>query len=344
MWLNMLHNQQIRQMRLAAQKILSDLGLSAANIQVSVLKGGNNRVYKVSAADKSYILKQYFRSDSDTRNRLAAEFSFLTYAQECRIRSIPLPVSCDTSADLGFYEFIEGTKLNPGEVEKEHVCQCFEFISILNQKKFRKLKAAASLPLASDACLSVKDHIYGVNSRVKTFLEMDVRDDVDREARVFMSSSLFPAWKSIRESLNVFSTEEKTLKKTDLIISPSDFGFHNAILKKDQALIFIDFEYAGWDDPAKLICDFFCQPQVPVPFQHINNFINSVNEALNPDYDLEMKIKYLMPLHRMKWCCIMLNDFLQTDGKRKQFASMNKDNRIKQLEKAVAYAKEHRIL
>ena len=25
---------------------------------------------------------------------------------------------------------------------------------------------------------------------------------------------------------------------------------------------FIDFEYAGWDDPSKLICDFFCQPAV----------------------------------------------------------------------------------
>ena len=42
-------------------------------------------------------------------------------------------------------------------------------------------------------------------------------------------------------------------------MSPSDFGFHN-VIKKDDFLYFIDFEYAGLDDPVKLICDFYCQP------------------------------------------------------------------------------------
>ena len=40
------------------------------------------------------------------------------------------------------------------------------------------------------------------------------------------------------------------------ILSPSDFGLHNTISKKNK-LYFFDFEYFGWDDPIKLICDFF---------------------------------------------------------------------------------------
>ena len=32
---------------------------------------------------------------------------------------------------------------------------------------------------------------------------------------------------------------------------------------RDGRLWFIDFEYAGWDDPAKTVCDFFCQPGLP---------------------------------------------------------------------------------
>ena len=53
------------------------------------------------------------------------------------------------------------------------------------------------------------------------------------------------------------------LKKKDLILSPSDFGFHN-IVKKKQKLYFFDFEYSGVDDPVKLICDYICQPDYKI--------------------------------------------------------------------------------
>jgi hypothetical protein len=43
-------------------------------------------------------------------------------------------------------------------------------------------------------------------------------------------------------------------------LSPSDFGFHNAIRKTDGTLCFIDFEYFGWDDPVKLTADFLHHP------------------------------------------------------------------------------------
>ena len=33
-------------------------------------------------------------------------------------------------------------------------------------------------------------------------------------------------------------------------ILPGDFGFHNAI-RTTKGVKFIDFEFAGWDDPAK---------------------------------------------------------------------------------------------
>ena len=42
----------------------------------------------------------------------------------------------------------------------------------------------------------------------------------------------------------------------DLQISPSDFGFHNA-LRTNTGPVFFDFEFSGWDDPAKTIIDFF---------------------------------------------------------------------------------------
>src|SRR5258708_29751946 len=41
------------------------------------------------------------------------------------------------------------------------------------------------------------------------------------------------------------------------------FGFHNALLRPSQELCFLDFEYAGHDDPAKMVGDFFSQPAIP---------------------------------------------------------------------------------
>ena len=55
------------------------------------------------------------------------------------------------------------------------------------------------------------------------------------------------------------------LGEADRVVSPSDFGFHNALRTEDGRLAFLDFEYAGWDDPAKLVCDFELQPAVPAP-------------------------------------------------------------------------------
>ena len=38
----------------------------------------------------------------------------------------------------------------------------------------------------------------------------------------------------------------------DRCVSPSDFGFHNAIVRGSGEICFIDFEYAGWDDSAQV--------------------------------------------------------------------------------------------
>ena len=71
-----------------------------------------------------------------------------------------------------------------------------------------------------------------------------------------------------------FSKSEMTkkLNKKDLILSPSDFGFHN-VIKKNKKLFFFDFEYAGMDDPVKLISDFICQPDYQLSKQQSYFFL-----------------------------------------------------------------------
>jgi hypothetical protein len=118
------------------------------------------------------------------------------------------------------------------------------------------------------------------------------------------------------------------------VLSPSDFGFHNALKDEAGKLWFFDFEYAGWDDPAKLLCDFFCQPQVPVSIEHADRFLETLQMAVG-DEDLPARYKMLLPLHAAKWACILLNEFLKPDAERRRFAGLQ-DRRVAQLEKARA--------
>ena len=126
------------------------------------------------------------------------------------------------------------------------------------------------------------------------------------------------------------------IPRGDRCLSPSDFGFHNALLAGDGRLRFIDFEYAGWDDPAKMVCDFFWQPGIPVPLHFFDLVVQRVAQFFS-DAALPARIGLLLPVYQVKWCCILLNDFLPLGRRRRSFAggtAAQQEQRARQLQKA----------
>ena len=122
----------------------------------------------------------------------------------------------------------------------------------------------------------------------------------------------------------------------DLIISPSDFGFHNMIEKKK--CFFIDFEYSGIDDLAKLICDFICQPDLQLNQKNIDYFLKNLKIGQRNLKKIILKSKILLNIHRIKWCCVILNDFLpQYKNRQFQAGFYNKSLLNKQLNKSILY-------
>ena len=67
------------------------------------------------------------------------------------------------------------------------------------------------------------------------------------------------------KKLKIYKTLFKKTNNDHLILSPSDFGFHNTI--KSKKLYFIDFEYFGLDDPVKLVIDFILHPGMKLNLQ-----------------------------------------------------------------------------
>ena len=321
-----------------AGPVLHDAGVAEPYRLERLTGGGNNRVYRVDSATAPVVLKVYFRDAADSRDRLRADYGFSAFAWSTGARALPQPLASDTAAGMAVYEFVAGGKLAAGEVTAAHVAEAAAFFGGVNEH--RGEPRAAELPEASEACFSIAAHVACVDRRVARLAGIDLASPLGREAAELVGSRIAPAWRRVREAvLSAAGTAaDEPLAVADRCLSPSDFGFHNAIRAADGRLRFLDFEYAGHDDPAKMACDFFCQPAVPVPREHLPVFVAAVAGLWATPSAFRRRVELLLPVYELKWCCIMLNEFLPDDGRR-TFAGAVVDRgarRAAQLAKVVA--------
>ncbi len=298
--------------------------LRGVPLQVTRLPGGgNNRIYRVQAPGHDVVLKHYFRHPDRPRDRLGAEFSFLKYAWGAGARCIPEPLARDDAEGVGIYSFLPGRPLVAAEVGHAEIGQAAGFIEFLNGSG---RAAASSLTEASEACFSVEAHLRLVDGRVDRLKAIAVGDDVGAMASRLVEDSLLPAWRRIRADVEDRLGNSRLpwagdLAAPDRIVSPSDFGFHNALRGADGGLFFVDFEHAGWDDPAKLACDFFLQPALPPSRVFLAATTRRfASLARDPD-GAYARAELLWPVLAIKWCCILLNHFSAVDLARRTFAS-----------------------
>ena len=299
--------------------------------------GRNNRVYRLAMPDgTSLALKHYYRDRADQRDRLGAEWRFLRYAMNHAIDSVPRPVARDPNLNMALFSFIDGAKLAPAALSDSHMDAAARFIISLNPRP----RERPLLPAASEACFSIAEHVHTVNRRMEILASIDGGAGVIVEARKFVRNILTPVWKDTEARLiasaNAVGLEtDQKMRKRDIIVSPSDFGFHN-VLDTGEGLCFLDFEYAGLDDPAKLVGDFFACPDVPVPPAHFDGFAATLCAQLDLSVEAHRRMHLLRPLYRIKWACILLNEFLSGPSDRRGFSAMgNRTGRlVAQLEKA----------
>ncbi len=256
------------------------------------------------------------------------------------MREIPEPFTKDEDNRFALYAFIPGRRLQAGEVTRELVQEALDFYCKLN--RYKDDREAKTLPKASEFCCSVAAHLQQVCYRFDRLKAIEDSCLINRQAIQFISNDLLEKWQEVLHSTAVEATRlalnlRKETPQADLRLSPSDVGFHNTILTDDDRLCFIDFEYAGWDDPVRIVCDFFCQPAVPVPLEYFESVAETVASGLSAPEKHIQRMKLLLAVYQIKWCCILLNDFLPTDANRRRFSKgkTNQDERkAQQIQKA----------
>jgi hypothetical protein len=304
-----------------ANRLVGISGRGRANALSRLDGGKNNQVYRVATdAGDAVVLKSYFSDPRDPRDRLAAEWGFLRYTWSRGVRAVPEPLASDAAARAGLYGFVPGRKLIASELEPRHIDAAIDFVLAVNGAP----RTPQALAPASEACFSLADHIATVERRVARLATLDPNAPHAQDAQRLVDEALLPAWNAVKARLirdaGAAGLEiDGALSPGECCLSPSDFGFHNALADAGR-VIFLDFEYAGRDDPAKLVSDFFCQPEIPVPLNYHVDFQKRLADGLELNDAGRARCRILLDAYRIKWSCIILNDFLPVGAARRSFA------------------------
>lgn len=295
--------------------------------------GRNSRVYHLVSDDgQACAAKVYFRQAGDPRDRLGTEFAALSFLWRNDVRNIPRPLACCAEDGVALYEFIEGEKIPAEALTIVEIDAAVNFVARL--QKLTTHPEASTLNPASEAYFSIARTYQNIQSRLARFTDPQQEQDLEPALREFLDGDFLPSLEKITRWSRSQADWDQELAPILRTLSPSDFGFHNAIRRDD--IVFLDFEYFGWDDPAKLISDFILHPAMSLNNDLARRFASAVVQQF--DADLKQRIRSVYPLFGLKWCLICLNEFLPDHRARRQFAGASTQDwssvRAQQLAKA----------
>ena len=309
-------------------------GIHAPLLQEPVGAGRNSRVTRLSNAAGRWILKDYGPPDARGHDRLGTEFAFLQYLQAADIPGVARPIGADRRLFCALYSLLPGER--PALITTDAITQAAQFIAAVNRDG--ATPRALALTGAADGCRRWQDHLALAEDRLTRLVTLTPQSRIEERVRELVADTWVPRWRALVAELGNSAAARQPITP---ILSPSDFGFHNTLLHQGR-LSFVDFEYAGWDDPVKLICDFLCQPDLPITQDQGRQFTAQLSRALPHIGDVSERVALLLPVHRLKWCCILLNEFRSDSRRRRLHAGVAEAGLLEmQFDKANRYFNSH---
>ncbi len=288
-------------------------------------RGGNNRLERVEAEDgRVFALKSYPASTGDSRDRLGTEFAALTFLKVHGVAEVPTALARDQDGRHGLYQWIEGA---PVEAPTESdIDAALAFTARLHG--LRHAEAAVALPWASEAATSGAELLRQVDARLERLRQ--VAQDHPGLGDL-LECGVVPIMQRCR-NISAFSdlaAESRTL-------SPADFGFHNALRRPDGSLVFLDFEYFGWDDPVKLAAEFPLHPGMSLGESLQARWRDGIARVYEDVPGFAGRLAAFRPLLAVRWALIVLNEFLPERWERRRAAGESdiEAARARQLDKA----------
>ncbi|MBU1932063.1 aminoglycoside phosphotransferase family protein [Patescibacteria group bacterium] len=319
------------------------LGLEVTSAE-RTSSGRNSRTYRVICDNHAqYALKLYYHDKSDFRDRLNTEFTSLQYLWQNKIRCIPRPIALDIRRNCAIYEYISGRSINSKEVTRRDIECAVQFLTEL--KQLSRNNSSRKLPDASEACFSIKMIIENIDQRLHKLLIFKKTGQYYAGLHRFLANEFAPLFLSVKNRCKLNCKNEDIsfddiLPRADRTLSPSDFGFHNALRNDNHEIIFVDFEYFGWDDPAKTVSDFLLHPAMDIKEDLKERFVKLIFERFREIKFLRERVKIVFPLFGLKWCLILLNEYLPENLRRRKFAGDQEQDVARLLKRQLVKSKK----
>lgn len=279
---------------------------------VQVTGGGNSRVFRVTAASRDHALKLYPPPAPD-RDRRVNEWAALKLLTTRGVDEVPRAEATDPEWNATLLEWIDGAPVPSGTRAPGRVDAALAFVGRL--RGIARADDPGAVGAATEACLSLDALTEQIERRLARLETVD--DPIPRRVLGdFPSTVIAPALNAARtraaETLAVTGRAPGDLLPRALqTLSPSDFGFHNALAEPGGRLRFIDFEYFGWDDPVKLTADFLLHPGMSLTGAERDRFRAGALEIFGSrDPGFAPRLDALTPLYAIRWALIVLNEFL----------------------------------
>jgi len=297
------------------------LGARVAGVQ-KIGSGGNSRVYRVDAASGVFAAKFYFQRTADGRDRLAMEYGALEFLWRNGLRCIPRPIAADRAQQIAVYQYIEGAERAAEAVRPDDIDALTDFLAEL--RRLAASGTATGLPDAAEAAFTVAGVAANIHRRLDLLRAAGGDEAAYAGLGRFLSRDFEPAlerWSQQARELLGATAWDEPIAAASRTLSPSDFGFHNALIRPDGSVVFVDFEYFGWDDPAKMISDFAWHPRSTMAPALKHRFVGRMRTAFAGVAGLDARLEAVFPLFGLKWCMILLNEFRPENLARRRYAS-----------------------
>jgi aminoglycoside phosphotransferase (APT) family kinase protein len=222
------------------RRVARDLGYTVR--AWSRLTGGRqNRLYRLEIVDGPPLLAKHYVVDRWPR--LESEFATLRALNQHRFARVPRALLRDDQQSYAVYSFEPGEVRPAAQLIRDDAEQIAAFATDLQRFAPRNLQA--ELFLAVDASLSLAGQREVIRRRladIETYAEAErlrgVRARIDELLSGLVDDAQPPlapdAWR----------------------LTTGDFGPQNMLFAADGALTVVDFEAAGWDDPARVVMGF----------------------------------------------------------------------------------------
>ena len=262
-----------------------------------------------------YTIKTFEIDTPDQADAFEREHHFYIFLKPLQTGKTPLLIGSKETSGCLLLTRIAGRGIRETEIDSKAVEEATLFLHAINEDHESGLARTSQSALG--ACQSISEHLSQVSALV-TAVQQHL-DEVNPQTRAFIDDELGPIWQKVLGSiLNQFQTAsidiDQSLQETQRFLSPGELGFHNAIMTPERDLCFVDFDQAGWDDPARTICKFFTAGPIPPKEAHWDTVIDAMGTLAHIDSTYAIRSRILLPAYKVARACEPILKCLREDS------------------------------